>query len=188
MKKGMILLMAIMLAAPLTALAQHDADPPEGAHMGRGHFGMGGGDRMGPGQAGMRGGKRGGGIAHLLMAGDKIGLTDEQRDQLKQMALDHKIEMIDSRAAVKKAQVRLRSLMRDEDAAENDVTRQIDEVAGLKADLQKARYAQRKQIHGLLTEEQIDKIKELRKEHPRQMQRKFRGPRGQGRRGGWGHP
>ena len=185
MKKGMIVLVAVTLLAPLTLMAQHGSDPacfgpPKDARMGQGHPGMPD-DGAGPRD-------RGPGIRRLLMAGDKIGLTDEQRDQLKQMQVDHQMEQIDRKAELKKAQVLLRTLTSDPEAPERDVMRMIDDVAGLKAALTKARYAQRMQIRSVLTEEQIEKIKELRKEQSPQMPGKFRGPRGQGRRGGWGRP
>lgn len=190
MRKGLILLTVVLLLAPLSGMAQHDDDHdmsgPMGGRMGMGHPGP---DGDGPGH-----GRRGGGLQHLLAMGDEIGLTDQQRDQLKQLQLDHKIETIDRRAELKKAQVRLRALMREENADGGEVERAIDEVAGLRADLQKARYAHRKQIHAVLTEEQIDKIKELRQGHFGKAKRMFeegkrmhrRGRFGRG--GGWGRP
>ena len=110
------------------------------------------------GHDGMRG-------PHMLLApAEEINLTAQQKTKLKQMAVDFKLEKIDRMAEVKKAEVKLHSLMSDEDASENAVTAAIDNLAQLKADAHKMRFRHRKAIRGILTDEQIDRLKQLRKE------------------------
>lgn len=184
MKKGIITLMAVALLAPLTLVAQPgsggQAFCPDGPRwMGQGHPGLDG--------RGMWQRDRGPGIGHLLMVGGKIGLTDEQEDQLEQLQVDFKMEQIDRKAEMQKAQVQLRTLMRDDNAAERDVFRMIDDLSRMKADMQKMRYTHRLQIHSILTEEQIEKMKELRQERRGDGQG-MKGRNPHGRKGGWGRP
>ena len=169
MKKGMLTLMVLMIMAPPTLMAQ--AEPPDEFFGPRGHGQMGSGHPgsqfdgscFSPGDRGSRG-NHGDRIGHLLMIGDKIGLTDQQRDQFKQMKFDFQMQQIDRRAELKKAQLQLRTLMHDTDAVERDVMRMIDDVSQLKAEMQKMRYSHRQQIHGILTDEQVAKLKELRQD------------------------
>jgi len=132
------------------------------------------------------------GIGHLLRVADEIGLTDEQRDQLKTMRLEFRMQQIDREAELEKAQVQLRALMADKDAAEAEVLRKIDDVARLRGEMQKMRYSHRKQMHGVLTDDQVEKLQQLRQEKWEQGQGKGMGPwkRGgrMGRHGAWGRP
>jgi len=192
MRKGIITLIALALLMPVTLMAQ--GGPPDkpfypqgqgpGQYMmGQGHRGHHGGG-FGPmaDRPGM--GHHGGGIGLLLMVGDKIDLTDQQRDRLKEMQTEFQMSQIDRKAELEKAQVRLRTLRYDQDAAEGDVFRAIDEMSRLRADMQKMRYQHRQQIKAVLTDEQVEKLKELR-----QARRDGMGQQGQrpmGRRGGNG--
>jgi len=108
------------------------------------------------------------GVGMLLKMGDEINLTDKQRENLEKMQVEFQMQRIDHKAEVEKAELRLRTLMHDEDAAEGEVLRGIDEVTRLKAEMQKKRYMHRKQIRQLLTDEQFDKLKELRKKRMEQ--------------------
>ncbi len=195
MKKMILTVMALALLAPLTLMAQ-DTSPdrtfcPQGKGYGnamkQGHHGLRGGD-CGPTDGRGGKGRRGGGIGRLLMMGDKIDLTDAQRDQLKTMQTEFQLEQIDRKAEMQKANLKLRTLKRDPDAAEGDVMRAIDATSGLKADMQKIQYKHRKQIQAVLTDEQIGKLKELRKTHGQGMGMGKKGHGQMGRRGGNGRP
>jgi len=197
MKKGILILAAAVLLLPLAALAQPAPGDgpfcPQGRGMGRGpgQFCPQGHGPMGAGHRGMRG-DDGPGIGHLLQVADEIGLTEQQRDQLKKMQLEFRTQQIDREAELEKAQVQLRALMADKNAAEAEVLRKIDDVARLKGEMHKMRYTHRKQIHGVLTDEQVGKLQQLRQERWEQGQGKGMGPwkRGgrMGRHGGWGRP
>ena len=196
MRTGIIILIALALMAPVTLMAQ--GGPPDrafcpqgqgpGFHgMGQGHPGPHGGnfgqvgDRPGHGQRG--------GIGHLLMLGDKIDLTDQQRDRLKEMQVEFQMNRIDRKAELEKAQVQLRVLMHEDDAAEGDVFRAIDEMSRLKADMQKTRYKHRQQVKAVLTDDQVDKLEELRKARFDGMGEKRQGAKGRrGGHGGGGRP
>ena len=169
MRKLMSLTLAALLVMSSVALAQ----PGWG---GRGHCDSPGWHhperpRLGQGM-GMRDGMPG--VQMILAAADDIKLTDEQKARLEKMQVDFQLAKVDQRAKVKKAGIRLRALKHDESANENEVMAAIDEVARMKADLHKMRYRHQRGIHNLLTDEQIDKLKELCKE----KMKKFKGPHG----------
>jgi len=86
--------------------------------------------------------------------------------------------MVDYRAAVQKANIKLRSLKRDENASEAAVMTAIDEASRLKADMQKAQYRHRNQVQDILTDEQKDKLKELREDRREDGSKKSQGRRG----------
>ncbi len=110
----------------------------------------------------------------ILAAADDIKLTDEQKARLEKMLVDFKLMLVDQRAKVQKAEIRLLALKRDQNAVESEVMAAIDEVARTKAELHKMHYRHRSEVHDLLTDGQIDRLQELRKERTR----KLKGPRG----------
>ncbi|HUV31637.1 MAG TPA: Spy/CpxP family protein refolding chaperone [Acidobacteriota bacterium] len=165
MKRMLVIVLA--LAVPALALAQPGGTTPEAA--GRGHGPMHCLQKAGPGARSM-----GAGIGHLLALGDEIGITDEQRAGLKELQTRFQLERIDKKALVEKAQVGLHALMRESDAAESQVMRAIDELARLRADMQKMRYTHRKQVESTLTAEQVAKLKELRQKRHMEGREKMR--------------
>jgi Spy/CpxP family protein refolding chaperone len=184
MKKALIILVAAALALPFTAMAQGGPGGPGCTGDGPGpmHHGMQGGDHWGMrGHDGMgrMGFRDGMGVRALLRHADDINLTDQQQADLKQMAEDFKLEQIDRKAALEKAEVKLRSLMQDDKSTESEVLTQIDQVTKLKGEMQKMRYQHRQRVKSLLTEEQQTKLKELRKQRRADCPRMGDGPRGQ---------
>jgi Spy/CpxP family protein refolding chaperone len=173
MRKILMATMALALVLPLAVSAQPGPGPdcPDGPRF------MGRGD-------GPHGEGRGRPVTHhLLRMADDIGLTEDQQEQLKQLVFEFRTAQIDRKAELEKARLRLRTLKMDEDASVDEVNRAIDEVAALRAVGQKARYAHRKQVHEILTDEQIEKIKELRRERREERREGRPGFRGHGRRG-----
>ena len=119
-----------VLAAAAVAVAQR------GAMGGQRGMGMGGDDPIGTWGHGawMRGG-RGAGAAFFLAVADKLELTDQQKAQLQKMQEEFQLQRVDAKAKIDKAQIQLRSLMRQDKAQEKDVLGAIDELAQLRADL-----------------------------------------------------
>jgi len=177
MKKGMFVLMAIALLIPLAATAQPGPGDgpscPKGHEMGQGQACQHGPGPIGPGHC-CKGGGPGFGdddqppLGRLLMLADELGLNEQQRDQLKQMQVDFRMQMIDREAEVEKAELRLRTMMMDKNAVEAEVGRAIDDVARFRADMQKLRYGHRKQMRGVLTDEQFEKLQKMREDHREQ--------------------
>jgi len=105
-------------------------------------------------------------------------LTDEQKARLEKMLVDFQLAKVDQRAKVKKAGIRLRALKHDESANENEVMAAFDEVARMKADLHKMCYRHHREARNLLTDDQIDKLKELHKERMKKCKGPYQGPHG----------
>ncbi len=142
------------------------------------------------GKRGDRHGKHNG-TPMLLQMADQLELTEKQTEQIEAMAVDFKLEQIELRAEIKKEHVLMRSLKRNDDASEKEIFAKIDKISALKAESQKLKVSHKNAVQSVLTDEQTDKLKELRKN------RRFEGRRGgdcdqdgfgkdRGRRGGDG--
>ena len=162
MKKIMISSVAALLLLSVAAVAQpgNGGICPQGFEPGtRMHQGGGPGQGMGMGQ-GQRGDRPG--FGGLLAMADELELTPEQIERLETMRTQFQLEQVDARADLRKAEIKLKDLMRDDNTSETQVMAAIDEVAGLKADLQKKRYLHGTKAKAVLTTEQQEKAKELR--------------------------
>lgn len=173
----LLLALALLLWAGSTASADNCCQGGgPGRHMNQQMAPMGPKGPMAPRMHGMmqgmmRGGmmRDGGGMQHLLAMADELKLTEQQRDKLRQMFTDFRMERIDHEADLKKARLRLGELMRDDKAQEADVNRAIDDLARLRADLQKAQYAHRQAVLSVLTDKQRDQLKSMRMDRMRGM-------------------
>ncbi|MBU0985217.1 MAG: Spy/CpxP family protein refolding chaperone [candidate division Zixibacteria bacterium] len=190
MKKTIVLLMVLALAAPASLLAQGyqgkgDCDgtfrgpgPGHGQGMNCGH-GMRGG-------MGERGGM-GGGLA-LMRFADDLELTDTQIETLEKLRLDFQNANIDRKAEMQKAALKLRTLKKG-DASESEVLSQIDVVTRLKGNMAKEMYRHHEAMKSVLTPEQTEKLDTLRKERGKdgsgKGMRNDGGRRGGGGRGGF---
>jgi Spy/CpxP family protein refolding chaperone len=157
MKRLLTLTLILTLATAMVVAAQPPrqgfpgCDSPQFGQQGK-HQGM----RMGGhhGKAGIRG---------ILAMGDKINLTDQQRDKLEKMMTKFQLQHVDEKAALQKARINLQTLKRDE-AGQSAINAAIDKVAALRADMQKAKYAHQQEVQSVLTDEQKDQLKKMRQE------------------------
>jgi Spy/CpxP family protein refolding chaperone len=126
--------------------------------------------RLGGGPGGNWGWGRGQGMkgemgpGMFLALADKLELTDQQKAQLQKMQEDFQLQRVDARAKIEKAQIKLHALMRDPASPEREVLASIDEVAQLKADLAKMQFTHMRQCRSVLTDKQLDTLKQLRKD------------------------
>jgi Spy/CpxP family protein refolding chaperone len=163
MRKVIAIGLALALVISVSAMAQQGQRGGGGNCDMSGPHGRMGGHGMGMGMKG-----DGLGVNRILMAGDEINLTDEQEQRLEQLMDEFQLERIDKQAEIKKARLALRAMMRDE-APESDVMRGIDNVSQLQASMHKMKYQHHQQVKSVLTQEQIDKLKELRKTRRAEM-------------------
>jgi hypothetical protein len=133
------------------------------------------GRRLGS-EGSMRGGslRQMGGVGMLLRHADEFGLTEEQEESLNELRTNHELEKIDLLAAVQKAKVRFRSLIRKHDAAEKDVMDAIDQIAASEAELRKMRYRHMKTAHSVLNDNQRNSLKTFHKQKTQNKVRAFR--------------
>ena len=126
-------------------------------------FGMGGPGRgmgMGPGRGrGLHrmGGRGPGQRLHAALA--ELDLSDAQREKLAAIHDRQRRKAIPVRAGIETAMLDLHQLLRVDDPDQGAIDRQIDEVAGLRADLRKAQLASLLEARSVLTAEQRKKLR-----------------------------
>lgn len=161
MKKHVAQVVVIMLAFACIAVAQggpgsgmgHGPQmampcPMEGGGPGMGH-GMGPG--MGHGGMGMGMGGKWWKNSELVK---KLGLSESQVQQIEKAFQDHRMQLIDLRAALQKQELTMQPLVDAERPDEAKVTAQIDKVTQARADLEKSNAKMLLAIRRILTVEQ----------------------------------
>ena len=148
------------------ARAQTPAPPPEPRWKSSDHgpMGAGGPGMQGPGMHGpeMGGpGMRGMGMRerHMEMLRE-LDLSKEQREKMADLREKHERAAIRMRADLQTARLDLRRLMRADKADRMAIDRQIDRMAQMRADMQKARVGMMLDMRGLLTPEQRERARE----------------------------
>jgi Spy/CpxP family protein refolding chaperone len=119
----------------------------------------------------------------LLHHVDDFGLSNNQIEQLNKLMLQFELEKVDRQAALQKAKINWRALVRDVDANEADVMTAIDNVSRAEGDLRKMRYNHLKAARSVLEPEQRNNLKTF---HLKQSRQKVAGGNGGGGGGGGG--
>jgi Spy/CpxP family protein refolding chaperone len=110
---------------------------------------------------------------------ERIGLSEQQKQQLEKIALDGRLKMIDLRADLEKQQVMLTPMMKGYHPDEAQVLAQVEKVSMARAELEKARVQTMLACRNVLTEDQWNKLKETPMGFHRSFgQRGFRRPMG----------
>ncbi len=159
MKKTLMILVAAALLTAPTLMAQ------QGKGGGHGH-----GLCDGTGQQMTRDcnfdgrdGRGGRGLGVLLAHAGELELTDQQVSKLEDMQSEFQLAQVDRKAEMKKAQIELKDLMRDE-ASQSQILSQMDKIGDMKTEMRKVQYQHREAVKNVLTSEQQDKIKTMRSE------------------------
>lgn len=100
---------------------------------------------------------------------DKIGLSEEQKGKLDDIITDHRKDMIKTNADISLAEIDLKKLLRQDNPDLNLVKEQIKKISDMKADKEFAQIKTAIDTKNILTKEQQEKLKELRKENRPQM-------------------
>lgn len=98
-----------------------------------------------------------------------LALTVKQKSELKSLRYEFKKSQIDRQADVKKANLELKYLKRDEAGSKEAVLGAIDDLAQAKAELEKLKYLHRQSIRSVFTEKQLIEIKELKSKSNHEM-------------------
>jgi Spy/CpxP family protein refolding chaperone len=134
------------------------------------------GKRGGPGGRGMHDkgmGMHGGmGVQMLLMHAEELSLTEPQQTKLKDMAESFALERVDLQSDLQKARIQLRTLKAEDDPSQSEIFSAIDNLAAKRAEMQKMTFRHRQAVKDVLTDEQIDMIKDFRKDR---MHRRWMG-------------
>ena len=114
---------------------------------GTGGGGSGGGGQQGGGSgAGNQGASKGGhlrrygGVGMILRHGKHFGLTLAQANKLDELRVDHEMDKADLDAAVKKAKIKMRNLLRNLNASPKAVLAAIEAVGKCESALRRMRY------------------------------------------------
>lgn len=100
-----------------------------------------------------------GGVGFLLRNAEDYNLTELQQENLSKLRTDFELEKVDKEAALRKAKIVFRALVRDHNAAEKDVLKAIDKIAAREADMRKMRYYHLRAAQAQLNGDQLDGLK-----------------------------
>jgi Spy/CpxP family protein refolding chaperone len=121
----------------------------------------------------------------------KLGITDQQKKQMDDIFLQHRLKLIDLGANLEKQETLLHPLIEADQPDEAKILSQIDAVAQARADLEKANARMLFDIRKTLTADQWQKLKTMREEHHsgEMGRRGSMGPGGPGGQNQWrSHP
>ncbi len=99
----------------------------------------------------------------------ELNLSDEQINKIKQMTFDFQTAQVDRRAVVQKARIELKRLKTDKAAIEESVMQAFDKLALAQAEVHKASFLLRNQMHSVLTDKQLEHLKEIWQERRSKM-------------------
>lgn len=101
-----------------------------------------------------------GGGSRFIM--EKLDLSDAQEDQISKLRVDHQKEMIDLREAVRQTRDKIRDLMESEDVSRENFLALHREMNEKRNAVSMARAEHKMDIYELLTEDQKQKMRQLR--------------------------
>jgi Spy/CpxP family protein refolding chaperone len=107
-------------------------------------------------------------------------LTDEQREKILDLQTEARKEIIRKRAEVATLKVDLRALLRQDEPDMAEVEDLVRRIARIKGDIRAREIRLRLEIRKLLTPEQREELKEMRRECRRGPQWRRGGPHGPG--------
>ena len=106
---------------------------------------------------------------------ERIGLTDVQKDAIRNLIYEHAHRMIDLNANVKRSELELANLVASADFEDSAARTAFDGLVAARATLEKERFEMLLAVRGVLTAEQWVQIQEIRREFRRTRDR----PQGQ---------
>jgi periplasmic protein CpxP/Spy len=115
----------------------------------------------------------------------QLNITDQQKKQMDDIFLQHRLKLIDLNASLEKQETLLHPMIEADQPDETKILSQIDAVAQARAELEKANARMLFDIRKTLTPDQWQKLKTLREQHgPGKMRGEHRDPGGPGGPGG----
>ena len=119
------------------------------------------------------------GVGGLARFADELGLSDDQMEKLKTLRFETAKKTVAERSEVQIAGIELHELMQKDDFDESAIKKQIEKIGRLKTNMMLTRVDKKLAVKNVLTDEQENMLKELRRES---FKRSKRGDR-KGRRG-----
>jgi len=152
MRKAFFLSVVVVLGIAWTGAFSTISWADDYGHKGHGHKGHGHGR---PNVAEF--------IWHILKAKEVLGLSEDQGTKLQSIGLNFKKDEVKKRAEVELADIDLHQLFRQQDTqgSAGDVEGAIRKLYGLKAEARIASFKAFQDARGVLTPEQLKKLREL---------------------------
>lgn len=147
-------LIATLMGGGVRAVAQPVADGQTGQGPGQGV-----GQGMGQSARPLMGLGPGGRWWNMPWAARQLGLTDQQRAAMDQIFLQHRLNLVDLRASLQKAELMLEPLISADQPDDAKILAQIDHVAQARAELEKGNARMLLDIRHQLTPEQWTKVR-----------------------------
>ncbi len=97
------------------------------------------------------------GMGDKMATGDQLNLTDQQKESMQNLMLQHQKAMVQTKADLKLAQLELREIMMKTKVDEKAALNQVDKISKIKADIAKAKMQNRLAMRKVLTDEQLAK-------------------------------
>jgi periplasmic protein CpxP/Spy len=95
---------------------------------------------------------------------EKLGLTDQQVEQMRALQTKHQTDMIMRRAELKIARLELREIMTDTKLNENSALSKQDQISKMRSDIARLNLQHKIAMRKVLTDEQFKKWREMRHE------------------------
>jgi Spy/CpxP family protein refolding chaperone len=109
----------------------------------------------------------------------KLDLTDQQREELKALHFNTARGQIKMRADLKIARLELKEILTRAEPNRKEVDQKLDQIAKIQTDLRKSQIDRKLAIREILDEEQLAKLRELKRDREmwhRKGKPSFRGP------------
>ena len=100
---------------------------------------------------------------------DKLDLSDKQMAKIKAIRYEAKKEKIKLQAEIRLARLEVNNMMTAEDPSQNAILRGVDNLGKLKTEMKKIEIKKKFAIHQVLTKEQLEKMKKMKKGTPKMM-------------------
>ena len=92
---------------------------------------------------------------------DKLNLSEEQQEKMKTLRAEHMKEMRYEQSLLDEKNAKLNTLLASPEKDNKAVDQAIDEIAGQKARLMKMKIANKEEMKGILTPEQVETFEAL---------------------------
>lgn len=103
----------------------------------------------------------------LELFSEELGLTEEQQSAIKEQQFKIEKEVIELHSQIKVAKLELKNLLREDSPDTTEIKNKIEEIGQLKSQLRWVKVQSKLGLRDLLTSEQYEKLKALKKEQKR---------------------
>ncbi len=108
----------------------------------------------------------------------QLQLSDTQRQQLEKAFVQHRLRLVDERAAVEKQEIKLQELMDMDQPPESQVMAQVDQLQAARGQLEKEFTAMTLDFRRIITPDQWKKLQSMSQQERRVWFRRRVGPAG----------